>query len=225
MDQSLSYAVDIVLCIDGTASMRPVIDRVKTAALDFYPDLMAALHNEGKRVDELRVKAIVFRDFDADGAYALQESAFYELPAQSGEFGQFINTITEMGGGDEPESGYEALSLAMQSDWTTAGDKRRHLIVVWTDASAHPIEKANRSNPYYPPHAARTFDELYESWDGQENGMNFAAKRMILFAPEHESWAKIGDHWQKAVFLPSRAGEGMSEIEYSAILDQIVGSI
>lgn len=42
---------------------------------------------------------------------------------------------------DEPESGLEALALAMGSDWETSGTSKRHAIVLFTDASAHPLEQ------------------------------------------------------------------------------------
>ena len=29
--------------------------------------------------------------------------------------------------------------MAIRSDWSRVGDKRRQLVVVWTDASAHPF--------------------------------------------------------------------------------------
>jgi len=76
----------------------------------------------------------------------------------------------------------------------------------------------------YPKGIPANFDELYESWDGQ-SGMSMSAKRLVLFAPEHGSWAKIADNWDQVVFLPSKAGDGMSEIDYGTIIDNIAQSI
>jgi len=54
----LSYAVDIVFCIDVTGSMTPVIDAVKANALRFYDDVQTNLTAKGKNVDELRVRVV-----------------------------------------------------------------------------------------------------------------------------------------------------------------------
>ena len=53
---------------------------------------------------------------------------------------EFVNGLIAEGGGDAPESGLEAVALAMNSPWTTAGDRRRQVIVVWTDQPAHPLD-------------------------------------------------------------------------------------
>ena len=74
--RGLSYAVDIVFCIDVTGSMTPIIDQVKANALRFYDDVQSNLTAKGKNVDQLRVRVIGFRDFAADGAAALDESPF-----------------------------------------------------------------------------------------------------------------------------------------------------
>ena len=66
-------------------------------------------------------------DFVADGEAALQESPFFELPAEETGFSGFVNSLVAEGGGDAPESGLEAVALAMTSPWTTRGDRRRQI--------------------------------------------------------------------------------------------------
>ena len=46
--RSLTYAVDLVFCIDVTGSMTPIIDAVKANALRFYDDVQANLTDKGK---------------------------------------------------------------------------------------------------------------------------------------------------------------------------------
>ena len=58
--RGLSYAVDIVFCIDVTGSMTPIIDAVKANALGFYDDVQANLTAKGKNVEQLRVRVIAF---------------------------------------------------------------------------------------------------------------------------------------------------------------------
>ena len=56
--RGLSYAVDIVFCIDVTGSMTPILDTVKENALGFYDDVQANLAEKGKNVEQLRVRLI-----------------------------------------------------------------------------------------------------------------------------------------------------------------------
>ena len=116
--RGLSYAVDIVFCIDVTGSMTPIIDQVKANALRFYDDVQSNLTAKGKNVDQLRVKVIAFRDFVADGAAALDESPFFTLPGERASFSDFVSGLIAEGGGDAPESGLEAVALAIDSPWT-----------------------------------------------------------------------------------------------------------
>ena len=80
--RGLSYAVDIVFCIDVTGSMTPILDAVKANALGFYDDVQTNLTAKGKNVAQLRVRVVAFRDFVADGDAALEESPFYTLPGE-----------------------------------------------------------------------------------------------------------------------------------------------
>ena len=116
------YCVDIVMCIDGTGSMSPIIDEVKNNAMTFYQKFVDAMEENDKDVSELRIKVIVFRDYICDSE-PMRESEFFELPRQNAEFRSFVSSIEACGGGDAPENALEAISLALKSDWTTSGSK------------------------------------------------------------------------------------------------------
>ncbi|MDE6669594.1 MAG: VWA domain-containing protein, partial [Muribaculaceae bacterium] len=150
MPQGLTYNVDIVMCIDCTGSMGSLLDTVKTNALKFYPDLKNRCDAKGKEISELRIRVIGFRDFGFDKDKAISDSGFLSIPAQEDKLKETINSFVAFGGGPEPESGLEALSMAINSDWTYKGDKRRHIIVVWTDASTHELGETGKDNPLYP---------------------------------------------------------------------------
>ena len=143
--------VDIVFAIDATESMQPLIDKVKSLTLSFREELEKGLKENRRIIKNLRIKVIVFRDYYVDDKYAMEESRFFILPEEKQEFYNFVSKIKAGGGGDEPESGLEALALALRSDFVKDGDKKRHVIVLFTDASAHPLEQQEdgvRSN--YP---------------------------------------------------------------------------
>ncbi len=65
---NLQYAVDIVLCVDATASMHPVLGSVKASALQFHDRLGDVMAKKGKSISQLRLKVIAFRDFDDTAA-------------------------------------------------------------------------------------------------------------------------------------------------------------
>lgn len=225
--QGLTYNVDLVLCIDGTGSMSNIIERVKQGALKLEGDFQEAMREKDREVSSLRVKVIVFRDVFVDGDESFMESEFFQLPEEADRFASFVNGIRADGGGDEPESGLEALATAMRSRWEEGGDRRRHVIVVWTDAPPHPLELVaeHGAPPDYPPDMPRDFNELTDMWQGQTAAMSSSDKRLVLFAPDSEGWNDIDHHWDQVVQAVSRAGEGLAEHDYRTILSTIAESV
>ena len=233
----MDYKVDIVMCIDITGSMQDCIDTVKNRALQFWPDLKEALAAASKNVSDVRVKVIGFRDFEADGDGALEISRYFNLSDQGSsdpeDYKAFVNGLVAAGGGDEPENSLEALALAIQSDWVQTGDKRRHVIVMFTDASAHKLEDANRSNPNYPENMPESFEDLTDVWmtpsSGQQGGtktkLKQPAKRLIVFGPEVYPWPELYESWDQVVYNPSKAGTGLDDVSYEDIINAIVGSV
>ena len=222
--KGLSYAVDIVFCIDVTGSMTPILDAVKANALRFYDDVQANLTDKGKNVDELRVRIIAFRDFAADPETALQESSFFQLPDERTVFSAFVDGLVPEGGGDAPESGLEAVALAINSPWTSRGDRRRQVIVVWTDQPAHPLNFA-----VLPPDLASSvptdFSALTDLWEDPQGPLGSSSKRLILFAPDGPGWSDISASWENVVHHPSQAGGGLSDVDYGTIIDSIGNSV
>src|SRR5829696_6600529 len=222
--RGLRYAVDIAFCIDVTGSMTPILDRVKDNALRFYDDVQKNLTEKGKNVDELRVRVIAFRDFKADGAAALQESPFFRLPEEQAGFAEFVRGLVPEGGGDAPESGLEAVALAVNSSWTTSGDRRRQVIVVWTDSPAQPLTGEPAPAPYTEK-VPKDFSALTDLWENEQGVMGASSKRLIIFAPDGPGWTDISGVWENVVHHPSKAGEGLSEVDYGTIIDSIANSV
>lgn len=223
--QGLQYNVDIVMCIDATGSMSPIIDRVKANALRFYDDLMEVMLQKAKHINTLRVRVIAFRDFYFDKEKAIEASAFFELPAEQEQFKKFVDGIVADGGGDEPENGLEALAMAIRSEWNNMGEKRRQIIVVWTDASTHPLELHPGAKPQcYPPDMPADFDQLTDMWEAGQY-ISSAAKRLIIYSPDAYAWTDIANYWENTIHYPSKAGEGLSELDYQTILDAIANSV
>ncbi|MCG5214042.1 vWA domain-containing protein [Streptosporangium sp. KLBMP 9127] len=226
---NLQYAVDIVLCIDATDSMMPVLDTVKKSAVMFHERLNLVMREKGKAISQLRLKLIAFRDFGDYAEDAIQETPFLLFPDQSAEFETFVRSLYPSGGGDIPESGLEALSLAIDAPWETGLDRRRHVIVMFTDAPAHPLRTpAAVSAHTYPQNIPRDMDELFERWGyarSQTAVMDNSAKRLVLFAPDAYPWTDITEEWNMTMHFPSTAGLGLEELEMDEIINTIVNSL
>jgi len=227
-DEILRYHIDIVFCLDCTGSMNPVIELLKNTICRIPNGLKDALAKKDKQVHELRIRLIAFRDF-ANDLDALEASEFFvvEPSTDSANFESFVNRLGASGGGDEPESGLEALAIAMGSDWTDSGDKQRHLVVMFTDASAHKLEDRVGAIPsQFIDVVPADFDGLTDNWDGgQAVKLKKAARRLIIFGPDCAPWNTISDAWGQVVYLPSQAGKGLEDVEYSTILDTVANSV
>lgn len=216
-------AVELVLCIDATGSMSPVIDKVKRNAVSLYDDLQGLMEEKGRRIGEMRARVIVYRDYYCDRGDAMEGSPFYALPQDRERFAAFVEPIKASGGGDEPESGLEAIALAARSDWSTTGYQARQVIVFWTDASAHPLDKNAGAKPRnYPADMPKSLEGLTALWQGQDY---LITKRLILFAPPMYPWVEMARNWSCTWHYPSQAGQGLSELDYGTFLSAIAGSI
>jgi von Willebrand factor type A domain len=225
--QDGGYAVDLVLCIDVTASMSSVIETVKRGALTFHERLAGAMAERDKPVGGLRLRVVAFRDFAADKVDPVRLGGFWRLPAEAGEFRRFVSRLSASGGGDEPESGLEALALAIDSPWDREAERRRHVIVLFTDAPAHPLGVGHKAR-HYPPGMPEDLDALWERWGRGRGGaavMDPAAKRLLIFAPEHDPWTGIASSWNNTLHSPSEAGTGLSEVELGDVIGIIAGSV
>ena len=222
----LTFHVDIVFCIDATESMDPVLDSVKNNALHFYQDFQQVMEMKRKKVDQLRVRIVVFRDYIADGPRAMLVTNFFNLPEQSEELETSLRSIEAMGGGDDPEDGLEALGYAIKSDWNHDARKKRHVIVLWSDEGTHELGYGKKA-ANYPQGMAKDFEEL-SSWWGTESHpgkMDESAKRLVLFTPDKPGWNKISSNWNNVVQYSSEAGKGLSALDYEQILNVISNTI
>ncbi len=194
LDVLETYA-DIIYCIDLTTSMTPIINKVKETAKVLHKELQERMQKNYKRsISRLRIKVIGFRDAYVDGRLSFEISKFFNLPMENDQFQNFVNSLTAKGGGDVPENSLEALALAMKSDWCETLDpniRLRHIIVMFTDAPAHKLEKsADGIDENYPKDMPQTYSELIDWWGLQktQSGVmlkfNEFSKRLGIFAPE-----------------------------------------
>lgn len=219
--------IDIVFCIDGTGSMGKCIESVKSNAIRFHSEFVAAMTMRNSDIDSMRIKVIVFRDYKGDGDQSMVESIFYELPTDNAEFSDFMAGVTACGGGDAPENGLEAIHLAINSDFTTGPDDRQ-VIVVFTDADALPLLDPERtSNPIYPSDMVN-FDDLQKEWmcAVQNSGFKLRerCKRMVIFAPDGTVYKDLSTKLNRSIFEPVDMNAGLKDIDFSEIINIIAAS-
>lgn len=221
----LTYPIDLVFCIDATGSMRHVLDMVKHNATRLHEDIQHAMEKKHRNISKMRIRVIAFRDYLTDGDQAMMASDFFTLPEQTRQFYDCVNGITAQGGGDIPEDGMEALAYAIRSDWTREGIKRRHIIVVWSDAPTHTLGHAKIA-PWYPEGMAKDFEELSLWWEDEQLGgtMDEKAKRLLLFAPDAPEWNRISREWAQVVHVQT-VSEGLTELEYQQVIDAVCNTL
>lgn len=206
MFREIETNVDIVFVVDATEKMQVHIDKIKTTVLNFPHMLTDEFQKCRRHVNHLRCKVVWFRDFYRDGINALGESRFFSLPQEKCEYVHFVEDIRARGGCNKAASGLEALTLAMRSDFTQAGDRRRHIIILFSDSEAYAFEDHARhveeaieegfSLDKYPADMPKTLSEFYGEWSPLASppghrGLDFRSKRLVLITSESYPWTEL----------------------------------
>jgi hypothetical protein len=222
------YTVDVVFCIDVTASMTPYLDELKKLASNFDKVLEGELNAQRKGIEKLRVRIVWFRDLGESSEDAIGATPFYSLPSQQHLFAEQINSLVASGGGSYPESSLEALWYAMNSDWQHVGRRRRHIIVLATDDSAHPLGKFPFELEQVKFPTPKDMTELEKRWGilgmDEHAVMDKNSRRLVLFAPDKSPWGLL-EKWPSVMWLPSAAGSGLSDTEFRQICSIIAQSV
>ena len=223
--RGLSYAVDIVFCIDVTGSMTPILDAVKANALRFYDDVQANLTAKGKNVDELRVRVIAFRDFAADGEAALQESSFFQLPAEQARLQRLRR---------RPGPGRRRRRAGIRAGSRRAGhqfavdDTRRPAPAGHRGVDRPAGAPAELRGPAAGRCASRVptdFSALTDLWEDPQGRWVPAASGSSCSPRTDPAGATSPPVWENVVHHPSQAGGGLSDVDYGTIIDSIGNSV
>lgn len=241
------YPIDIVFVVDATESMNDWLETVKFNVLRLGDDLQDRMTREGKVLDSLRVRLIVYRDLLDDLETAFELTPFFELPGQKIEFQLAVKEMEAFGGDDVPESGLDALFLAMRSPWRKEPRdlKRRHIIILFTDADSHDIGETEIPTKFAQKPHPKSFTELKFLWNSPDGKglMNEPGKRLILFAPDVSDnrgagigkvidsdsnsstcWSKVYDEWSNC-WIVSDLSEGLSATEWETVLSKLTSTL
>lgn len=162
------YYIDMVMVIDATMDS-PFINNIK-----FWQDLIIQTDSmisqcmkQYGRQSRIRLKIIYFRDYYFDGKYAAGESEAFEIPNDRNQVFEFINSLRAAGGGDVPESGLEALWLAIMH----AGCEKHELYIY----ELYNVWEGNT-----------------EDFSKEVTTLDKTGRRLVLFAPNEYPWADMG---------------------------------
>ncbi len=230
------FPIDVVFVVDATESMNMLLETVKFRILGLDSDIAERLKVSNRILESLRVRLIVFRDLYDDPESAFEITRFFDLPTQQSEFAAAVKNIEAFGGGDQPESGLEALYLAMKSGWRNEPQdlKRRHIIMLFTDQDAHELGAKIPVKIAQPPHP-RSLGDLKKLWAPHrlQGLMNDRARRLVLFAPDQvvddsgtspTVWAQISQEWEN-VWMIIGERDGLQDVLWDEVVDKLVATI
>ena len=217
------FYTDFVICIDATASMAPYLDEVKANALSILQKYVEGVEESGYTLEQLRIKVIAFRDYKYDEV-PMVESAFFTLPEERDAFESCLNGIEAKGGGGGAENALEALALALRSDWTTGGYRRRHIVLLFTDSGALPLG-ARADCPGYPDGMPKDLAQLGSWWEGTDPSFEGTyqprAGRLIAVVPHTEPWTEL-QAWNRYWPCFTKAGMDLSDEDMECLIDMLV---
>lgn len=225
----INYAVDFVMCIDATSSMEPYLEEAKKNALVYYEKVLEGIKFEYgldtekdifNLVGPTRVKIIVFRDADVDPV-PFKESRFYNMPDELPLLEKYLGTIKVRGPETHHSNALEAIALALKSDWTNEASRRRHVIAVYTNTTAHPLGREYKT-AFFPKGMPKDLDELGAWWEGTSWGLGSTYQpksgRLIAFAPNTYPWDEL-QKWNRYWPAFSPAGRGLEDVDIQLAVD------
>ena len=191
-------ALDFVFCIDASANMAPILDKVKQAVISLSREIVEEWKDWSSDYPaQIRYKVITFRDcrFDAE---PLVESPFFSIPDHSQAFSDYIHSIEAKGVDYKSSSALDAIALALKSDWAVSGCFRRHDIIVFSNSFTLPICPRSTKAPY-PEHMPKNIEQLSSWWHGFDPTLESTfishSGRMVAFVPASEPWISMGQDW------------------------------
>lgn len=228
--QSYKCAADLLIVMDATSSTQSYINQFKQHALSMYDEIIFALKEKARIIDEMRVKVIVFRDLYVDQEKSIEESPVFTLPQDARKYKAFLDGIESAGGGSFAESGLEGLAYGLNKmQWNKMGNKRRQICLYYSDDEAHPFEKAEKgTDEYYPKGMPRSLDEFSDWIESKQsklikNGFSLRDFRCFMFVPKVYPYTEMAK-WTGFAIIEQERGKGLHNLQFKVVLDAIRAS-
>ena len=210
--RSSGYAIDIVFCVDASASMFHMIQMLKNRINSLYDEFANRYHLRNMSIESLRVRFVFFRDYLSDGKNAMLASDFVDLKKEPCDLRKMLAEIDAFGGINVPRAGFEALAIAMHSKWNTEAAFQRHFVVVISDSETRSLGESKAAE-YYPKRMPDSFEKLSDLWEKMPSGTY-----LLMIAPEKPGWSTISDMWEHVGHFPSYK-VGCRDYSYEDIID------
>lgn len=180
------YDIDIVFCLDATKYAAPVFETVKQKVASFV-DCLDNLLSEVADM-RFRLKVISFGGYVLPGRAAI-ESPFFEMDTEKEAFRKYVQNLKLTTGG-RAEYAYDALSLAMKSDWSNSRVNKRNIIIMFSAAQ----NVTARSNcPCRTAGLPASYDELKDWWNGEYMQGNSYQKFLYIYSASEVLWSDIAE--------------------------------
>lgn len=140
--------IDVMFCIDTTGSMEPFIDQARESAIAIADTLR-------ERASSVRVGVVEYRDEEDD----FRARVALPLTTDEAAFQEALDELVADGGGDDPESVYSGVMLALAQPWEP--DAVRSLVVLG-DAEAKDPEPGTGFTQAAVTAAMRDLDAMTE---------------------------------------------------------------
>ncbi len=121
--------IDLVICLDTTGSMDPILDAVRDHIVSHLIGEMKGQLSRNQMPLEWRARVIGYGDLDADPFYTTT------FTTDEGELVRYIRNVSRSGGGTEYS--LDALLTAGRSPWRDDAPTHR-IVVLFTDEPSHP---------------------------------------------------------------------------------------
>jgi hypothetical protein len=211
--KKIKGVADIVFAVDVTASMQPCIDGLKESLNTFVENLQTTTGGQQQPLD-WKARILPFRDVEAD-TDSLDNS--FPFVTTASELKSQIEGLTADGGGDVPESIFDALYIgAKKSDWREP-KKSHRTIVLFTDAYPHEM----------------MHESTVES--GEDRSINTILQllgkegiKLFIIAPKHELFEQLS-FLPKSVYQDVSASgdayDGLSKVDFNKLMEVIAKTV
>lgn len=228
VDESIhpcDYLHQIVLCLDISKSMKPMLDELKNKIDKFYEMFVTDRNANGFSAGGVVLRFMTYGGKDVP----ITMSDYFFLPLDNFKMVEYINHIT-LKGEELKRDTLGALKSIIKSDWIDFKDlneklkiinnnngyqiRGREIICILSDGDILPLDD-------------KSFNELEELW---ENGspeyplFNRKYKRLLIFAPRSPILEKAGN-WNICWSVYCDSNKGLDDIELENIIDMIDGAI
>jgi hypothetical protein len=194
---------DIVFCVDCTDSMEPCFGGLVENLHLFVKGLQTA-----NQVD-FRLRLIEYRDLNEG-----EQTVARDFTSDAAEFRTQLDALEHSGGGDIPESTFDAIYTALNSPWRSSCHKT---VLVFTDAPSHPRLHETTVPPGVPPDIETVINLL-------------EAKHVWLYVVAIDDPLYKRLHNREKVFLQlypadDERYEGLKKVDFAQVLENFGKSI